>query len=79
MVNVRVGRHACFDRMVVDVRSGGANGYFVRYVNTVYQDGSGAVVPLRGGARLQVTVVAPAYDDQNGQTYRPANKRELVT
>jgi hypothetical protein len=78
MVNVRAGRHACFDRLVVDVRAGGANGYFVKYVTTVRQDGSGVAVPLRGGARLQVTVVAPAYDANYRQTYRPANPRELV-
>jgi hypothetical protein len=77
MVNVRAGRHACFDRLVVDVRAGGANGYVVKYVSTVTHDGSGIAVPLRGGARLQITVVAPAYD-ANRQTYRPVNPRELV-
>ena len=77
MVDVRAGRHACFDRLVVDVRAGGANGYSVKYVSTVTQDGSGIAVPLRGGARLQVTVAAPAYDAYR-QTYRPANPRELV-
>jgi hypothetical protein len=78
MVNVRAGRHACFDRLVVDVQAGGANGYFVKYVSTVTQDGSGTAVSLRGGARLQITVVAPAYDANYRQTYRPANPRELV-
>jgi hypothetical protein len=77
MVNVRAGRHACFDRLVVDVRAGGANGYLVKYVSTVTQEGSGVTVPLRGGARLQVTVLAPAYDAYR-QTYRPANPRELI-
>jgi hypothetical protein len=79
MVNVRAGRHECFDRLVVDVRAGGADGYFVRYVDTVRRDGSGFAVPLRGGARLEVTVVAPAYDDNYRLTYRPANPSELVT
>jgi hypothetical protein len=77
MMNVRAGQHACFDRMVVDVRAGGADGYFVHYVDTVRQEGSGFAVPLRGGARLQVTVVAPAYDNYR-QTYHPANRSELV-
>jgi hypothetical protein len=77
MMNVRAGQHACYDRMVVDVRAGGADGYFVHYVDTVRQEGSGFAVPLRGGARLQVTVVAPAYDNYR-QTYRPANRSELV-
>ena len=78
MVNVRAGRHACFDRLVIDVRAAGANGYVVKYVSTVTQDGSGLAVPLRGGARLQIAVVAPAYDAYYRQIYRPANPRELI-
>jgi hypothetical protein len=38
----------------------------------VIQDGSGAVVPLRGGAFLQITVGA------NNDRYTPANRRELA-
>ena len=55
---VRAGRHACFDRLVLDV-SGKAQGYSVRYVDAVRSDGSGSVVPVRGGARLEVVVTAP--------------------
>ncbi len=81
MVNdVRAGRHACFDRLVVDV--GGQDvsfrSYEVRYVSRVTQDGSGAVIPLRGGAALQVVVRAPAYDAHGNATYVPANRREVV-
>ncbi|MFD3509130.1 hypothetical protein [Nocardia sp. NPDC058666] len=77
LTNVRAGRHQCFDRMVVDV-AGPAAGYTVRYVDTVTEDGSGAVVPLRGGAFLQVTVNAPAYDSAGNMTYWPPNRTELV-
>ena len=59
VVNIRAGRHRCFDRLVLDV-SGDANGYFVRYVDEVRMDGSGDLVPLRGGARLEVITTAPA-------------------
>lgn len=59
VVDVRAGRHACYDRLVLDV-SGDARGYFVRYVSTVRMDGSGQVVPVRGGARLEVVATAPA-------------------
>ena len=67
MVNdVRAGRHACFDRLVVDL--GGQDvrfgSYDVRYVPLVHADGSGAAVPLRGGADLQVVLRAPAYDQR---------------
>ena len=58
IVDVRTGRHACFDRFVVDV-AGRGDGWFVRYVDQVRFDGSGEVVPLRGGAKLEVVVVEP--------------------
>jgi hypothetical protein len=58
ITDVRTGRHACFDRLVIQV-SGDADGYFVRYVRRVRQDGSGTPVPVRGGARLEVIVTAP--------------------
>lgn len=76
LTNVRTGRHACFDRMVVDVR-GDIRGYDVHYVRQVYQEGSGFVVPLRGGAKLAVVARVPAYDENGRATYRPANPREL--
>ncbi len=65
---VRTGRHHCFDRIVFDL-DGPATGYSVRYVGQVVQDGSGAVLPVRGGARLQVTLHHPAHDDQGRATY----------
>ena len=77
VANVRTGRHACFDRIVVDVK-GKANGYDVRYVKNVYTDGAGFLVPLRGGAKLQIVVRASSYDDNGKATYRPKNGRELT-
>lgn len=77
VTNVRTGQHYCFDRIVLDL-NGPATGYNVRYVPQVVQDGSGFPVPVRGNARLQVTVHAPAYDPYSGQpTYNPANQAEL--
>jgi len=78
MTNVRAGQHSCFDRMVIDVAPNGANGYTVKYVTNVYREGIGTVVPLRGGAKLNVVVQAPAYNAQGVSTYRPANRNELV-
>ncbi len=77
VVNVRTGQHYCFDRMVVDL-SGSAPGYTVRYVPQVVQDGSGFPVQLRGNAFIQVTVNAPAYDENVNPTYTPADKNELT-
>lgn len=78
VTNVRAGRHACFDRLVIDL-SGHRSTATVRYVNTVVMDGSGLPVPLRGGARLQIVVLAPAYDLNGHPTYVPENSRELVS
>jgi hypothetical protein len=71
---VRAGRHACFDRLVLD----GASWARVRYVDQVRADGTGDVVPLRGGARLEI-VTSRSDDVRTGApTYTPADPGELV-
>lgn len=52
---VRAGRHACFDRLVIDM-TGTPSGYSVKYVDEVVGEGSGDVIPVAGGARLSVSV-----------------------
>lgn len=76
LTGVRAGRHTCYDRLVLDV-DGPAVGFSVRYVDQVRTDGAGVVVPLRGGARLQIIVTAPAYDDAGRPTV-PVNRSDLV-
>jgi len=77
--DVRAGRHACFDRLVIDLRGKVGRSYDVRYVRTVTEDGSGRLVPLRGGAFLQLVVRAPAYDSWTGRaTFAPPNRREVA-
>lgn len=76
LVNVRAGRHACYDRLVLDFRGTGG-GYNVRYVSQV-SGSAGFPLAVRGGARLQITAMDPAYDDLGNATYAPANQRELV-
>ena len=77
LIGVRAGQHTCYDRLVLDF-SGPVNGYSVRYVTQVRDSGRGAVVPVSGGARLQITVQAPAYDSNGHATYTPANPARLV-
>lgn len=60
VIGTRAGQHACFDRFVIDVGAGSNVGYSVQYVSLVHSDGSGAPVPVAGGAVLQVVVRAPA-------------------
>jgi hypothetical protein len=44
--------------MVLDV-NGDVRGYSVRYVDEIRRDGSGELVPVRGGARLEVVAKVP--------------------
>ena len=65
VTDARVGRHDCFDRLVVDLAGAPAPGYNVRYIDPPYRaDGSGAPLLVAGGAVLQLTVLAPSYDDR---------------
>ncbi|GHF49929.1 hypothetical protein GCM10010218_34250 [Streptomyces mashuensis] len=79
--DVRTGRHACYDRIVFDVlgpHTGGPIGYHVRYVDALRQDGSGDVIPVGGGAVLEVRVAAPGYDPATGRpTYDGKVKEPL--
>jgi len=66
LINVRTGRHDCYDRMVIDTTAPGT-GYNVRYVSNVYADGSGQLIPLtNSGAKLQVVAQAPSYNPATG-------------
>lgn len=70
---VRAGQHACYDRLVLDVTGSTSVGsWSVAYVREVKADGSGAVVPLRGGAFLQISVGV------NNYVSPPANRGDVV-
>lgn len=58
VTGIRVGHHATFDRVVIDLR-GKPSGYKVRYVRTLRADASGRPVDLRGPASLRI-VLTPA-------------------
>ena len=83
--NLRAGRHACFDRLVVDLgptrpglpgRQG--NGYQVRYVPEVRHGASGERIPVQGGAFLDVVLNAPAHDEDGRPTYSPRDPMRAV-
>src|SRR5688572_32253367 len=42
-----------------------------RYVSQVVEDRSGELVPVTGGARLQITLNAPAHDEEYNPTVAP--------
>jgi hypothetical protein len=58
--DVRAGKHACFDRLVIDLGPGRAPGYHIAYVRVFHAQGSGKVVRTAGHAKLLVNVRAPA-------------------
>jgi hypothetical protein len=70
LTNVRTGRHDCYDRMVLDIRGdlpAAPTGYQVRYVDKLYQDGSGNLIKIGGGAILEIVATAPSYDSETHQ------------
>jgi hypothetical protein len=70
---VRAGKHTCYDRLVLDVTgSTHVASYRVEYVPAVRADGSGAVVPLAGGAFLQISLGA------NNNTTPPTFSGDVV-
>lgn len=77
LTNVRTGQHDCFDRIVFDVK-GKPSWHRVQYVPNVYTSGQGALVPLRGGAKVEIILSVPSYDDAGNSTYLPANPQELT-
>ncbi|MBA3339795.1 MAG: hypothetical protein H0T54_08670 [Geodermatophilaceae bacterium] len=77
LIDVRAGRHTCYDRLVMDF-AGSPAGYTVRYVSSVPEQATGNPIPLRGGAFLEIALQVPAYDANGNATYNPANPNELV-
>ncbi|MCE7002890.1 hypothetical protein LWC34_08600 [Kibdelosporangium philippinense] len=77
LVNIRSGRHDCYDRLVLDFRSR-VDGFHVSYVDQMTEDPTGNPIPLRGGAKLSVAAFGPAYDANGQPTYTFANRRELL-
>jgi hypothetical protein len=76
VVNLRVGEHANFDRIVVDLR-GKRPGYTARYVKHLRYDGSGEIVPLKGRRFIQLTVTPSAAHNADGQSvYRGPNLQQ---
>lgn len=74
LTDVRTGRHDCYDRMVLDIRPGtpaASPTYQVRYVDKLYQDGSGQLINVGGGAILEIVATAPSYDPETYEATYP--------
>jgi hypothetical protein len=77
LVDIRAGRHGCFDRIVFDL-DGPVGGYAVRYRSQVTHIASGEPIALRGGAFLEVIVRVPAHDENGQSTFPRAGRRNVV-
>lgn len=62
ILDVRTGRHECFDRVIIETTTLDEVGFQVRYVPQVTREGSGEPVPVAGTAVLQVTVDTWGYN-----------------
>jgi hypothetical protein len=63
---VRIGRHDGFDRVVFEAGGTGTPGWDVRYVDAANSQGSGADIPVEGGAILQVTLTGVGLPADTG-------------
>ena len=77
ITNIRTGRHTCFDRMVIDINNATAAGYRVEYVSNIYADPSGELIPISGGAKLQIVTYAGAYKPDGTITYPALTGKKL--
>lgn len=63
---IRVGRHSCFDRLVVDIR-GPLPGWGVKYRDALIADGSGRNVPFRGRKIMEINLNTNAHNIDTGR------------
>jgi hypothetical protein len=68
LIDVRTGQHDCYDRVVFDFQ-GPATGYRVQYADNVYSQARGEKLNIGGGAKLDVTLLEPVYDETGVVTY----------
>ncbi|WP_129336525.1 AMIN-like domain-containing (lipo)protein [Cellulomonas endophytica] len=66
LVDVRVGAHVGYDRVVLDLAGTGTPGWRAGYTADPREDGSGAPVAVAGGAVLGVVVSGTTYPGESG-------------
>jgi hypothetical protein len=65
LVDVRTGRHDCYDRVVFEFQ-GSAQGYRVEYADVVATQARNEPLDIAGGAKLNVLLTEPANDVNTG-------------
>jgi hypothetical protein len=67
LTDVRTGRHACYDRMVIDIPGMTTSEpalYWVQYVPGFAHPPSQTGIPVAGGAVIEIEFTAPVDDSQ---------------
>lgn len=77
VVNLRVGEHGRFDRVVIDL-TGAMTGYHIEYVNRLFQDGSGFPVHLPGNAFLVIRLDPAQAHTNAGRDLFVGDKRQVL-
>jgi hypothetical protein len=67
IINLRIGEHGSFDRVVIDMR-GKMAGYNVRFVKHLTYDGSGQPVPLKGKRFVSIVLNPASAHDKDGNS-----------
>lgn len=67
VVDLRVGEHRNFDRVVIDLE-GPISGYTAKYVRSLRYEGSGQVVDLRGRKFFSINLSTAAAHDASGNS-----------
>ncbi|MCS5478099.1 AMIN domain-containing protein [Corynebacterium sp. YIM 101645] len=68
ITDIRLGRHADFDRVVLDLRGEGTPGWTARFNTDPVQDGSGLPIEYEGATSLELSVSGLAMP---GEDYQP--------
>jgi hypothetical protein len=71
VTGVRFAGHEGYDRIVIDLK-GAMTGYTVRWVDGLFEDGSGKPIGVKGGAYLQIGLFPANAHTESGQiTWAP--------
>ncbi len=68
VVNLRFAAHRNFDRAVIDI-AGRIPGGRAHYSRRFHQDGSGALIPIRGRSGIALTLTPARAHDRSGSVY----------
>jgi hypothetical protein len=75
VVNLRVGEHRNFDRVVIDL-DGKVPGYQVKYVRHLRSDGSGDLVALKGRTFIEIALTPAKAHGRRGHSVYVGPKLE---